>query len=317
MVDMNTEQLNNIMAGSSPAYPEHPGEPDCVYYLRHGMCGYGSRCRFNHPPASARPLQFADQAGSEGQLPERVGQPDCQYYLRTGDCKYGANCKYNHPCKIPGSSKEEVQLNLSGLPMRLGERECAHYARTGACKFGLNCKFHHPQPGATAAPVVSMSTSRPVYTLGTYHPSLDPVPLHAKPYIMARGSYLPGLRIPAASSYTPVILSPQWGFKGEPQCSFYLRYGICKFGPVCKFDHPILVPCYNVNAFGARPIVNMAMGVRIGMSGSATSYLHAEGLNGSQHATDQSKLKDEERPAAVCVAGTINSKVDGEESATG
>lgn len=31
------------------SYPERPGEADCIYYLRTGFCGYGSRCRFNHP----------------------------------------------------------------------------------------------------------------------------------------------------------------------------------------------------------------------------------------------------------------------------
>ena len=31
------------------AYPERPDEADCIYYLRTGFCGYGARCRFNHP----------------------------------------------------------------------------------------------------------------------------------------------------------------------------------------------------------------------------------------------------------------------------
>lgn len=33
----------------STGYPDRPGEPDCVYYLRTGMCGYGDNCRYNHP----------------------------------------------------------------------------------------------------------------------------------------------------------------------------------------------------------------------------------------------------------------------------
>ena len=24
--------------------------PDCAYYMRTGTCGYGSKCRYNHPP---------------------------------------------------------------------------------------------------------------------------------------------------------------------------------------------------------------------------------------------------------------------------
>ena len=31
------------------AYPERPGEPDCSYYIRAGLCRFGSTCRFNHP----------------------------------------------------------------------------------------------------------------------------------------------------------------------------------------------------------------------------------------------------------------------------
>lgn len=36
------------------AYPERPGATNCVYYLRTGSCGYGAKCRYNHPrdPAS-------------------------------------------------------------------------------------------------------------------------------------------------------------------------------------------------------------------------------------------------------------------------
>lgn len=37
----------------SEAYPQRAGAPDCAYYMRTGVCGYGSRCRFNHPPDRA------------------------------------------------------------------------------------------------------------------------------------------------------------------------------------------------------------------------------------------------------------------------
>lgn len=35
--------------GGGESFPERPDEPDCIYFLRTGVCGYGSRCRFNHP----------------------------------------------------------------------------------------------------------------------------------------------------------------------------------------------------------------------------------------------------------------------------
>ncbi|XP_062020388.1 zinc finger CCCH domain-containing protein 12-like [Rosa rugosa] len=35
--------------GPRESYPEMPEEADCSYYLRTGICGCGSRCRYNHP----------------------------------------------------------------------------------------------------------------------------------------------------------------------------------------------------------------------------------------------------------------------------
>ena len=37
------------LGGGVGSYPERPDEADCIYYLRTGFCGYGARCRFNHP----------------------------------------------------------------------------------------------------------------------------------------------------------------------------------------------------------------------------------------------------------------------------
>ena len=37
------------LGGGGEAYPERPDEADCIYYLKTGFCGYGPRCRFNHP----------------------------------------------------------------------------------------------------------------------------------------------------------------------------------------------------------------------------------------------------------------------------
>jgi len=36
--------------------PERPGEADCAYYLRTGACGYGERCRYNHPRDRPAPV---------------------------------------------------------------------------------------------------------------------------------------------------------------------------------------------------------------------------------------------------------------------
>ncbi|RXH99526.1 hypothetical protein DVH24_021328 [Malus domestica] len=43
------EQMWQLGLTSSESYPEKPGVPNCVYYMRTGFCGYGGRCQYNHP----------------------------------------------------------------------------------------------------------------------------------------------------------------------------------------------------------------------------------------------------------------------------
>eukprot|EP00252_Welwitschia_mirabilis_P001703 TRINITY_DN11628_c0_g1_i3.p1 TRINITY_DN11628_c0_g1~~TRINITY_DN11628_c0_g1_i3.p1 ORF type:complete len:539 (+),score=104.04 TRINITY_DN11628_c0_g1_i3:192-1808(+) len=130
-------------------YPERPGEKDCQYYMRTGVCSYGPACRFNHP------VNINQSVVCNGEFPERIGQPECQYYLRTGTCKYGTTCKYHHP---PNKERSNQKLNSLGFPLRQGEKKCPFYMRTGSCKYGVTCKFHHPELAAVRSPPGTAST---------------------------------------------------------------------------------------------------------------------------------------------------------------
>ncbi|XP_020252817.1 zinc finger CCCH domain-containing protein ZFN-like [Asparagus officinalis] len=246
-------------------YPDRPGEPDCAYFVRTGLCRFGMTCKFNHP--ANRKLAAASVAARvKGDYPERPGQPDCQYFMRTGTCKFGATCKFHHPrdkAEIAG----QVQLNLQGYPLRPNEKECSYYLRTGQCKFGLTCKFHHPH--SSTAPGQQ-----------SYAGGLTNWPL-------SRASFIPSPRWQGPSSYAQLIVpqglvqvsgwnpysntSPQSepiaGSQGstfssyragsipmslyaaqkenifperpdQPECQYYMKTGDCKFGAVCKFHHP-------------------------------------------------------------------------------
>ncbi|XP_008799415.2 zinc finger CCCH domain-containing protein 66-like isoform X3 [Phoenix dactylifera] len=211
-------------------YPDRPGEPDCIYYLRTGYCGYGSNCRYNHPNYIGQGTLYT------GVLPERDGQPDCQFFLKTGTCKFGVTCKYHHP--RDNHEVRQVQLNILGLPMRKGgvnhvpstdvagpkqisypkhhallgssapvdfperpdQPQCQYYMKTGSCKFGTSCKFHHPKERNQEA----------ICTIG-------PLGLPLRP--------------------------------GQPLCTFYSMYGSCKYGSTCKFDHPFMGYNYTLPAF--------------------------------------------------------------------
>ncbi|KAJ7513584.1 hypothetical protein O6H91_23G005400 [Diphasiastrum complanatum] len=202
MWQLNLQNTEGMEPSPGP-YPERPGEPDCVYYMRTGLCGYGMSCRFNHP--LNRKLAAAIARG-RGEYPERVGQPECQYYLKTGTCKFGATCKYHHP-RDKGGQSGRAQFNILGLPFRSGEKECAYYMRTGSCKYGVTCKFHHPQPTTTYMSVPSPSLYAPAGSPSA--PVAQHYPAGISSWPITRGHYLPSPRLQGPTSYAPLIIPPQ------------------------------------------------------------------------------------------------------------
>ncbi|XVF06956.1 hypothetical protein REPUB_Repub06bG0096000 [Reevesia pubescens] len=194
MWQMNLRSTETMESGP---YTERPGEPDCSYYIRTGLCRYGTTCRFNHPPN--RKLAIA-AARMKGEFPERVGQPECQYYLKTGTCKFGATCKFHHPRDKAGIAGR-VSLNILGYPLRPNETECAYYLRTGQCKFGSTCKFHHPQPTNM---MVSLRGS-PIYPTMPSPTTPDQQSYPGGISNWSRASYIPSPRWQGPSSYAPLI----------------------------------------------------------------------------------------------------------------
>ncbi|KAF9623109.1 hypothetical protein IFM89_037511 [Coptis chinensis] len=184
------ESMRKLGLDEKELYPERLSEPNCVYYMRTGSCGYGDRCRFNHPRNRALVVGTV----TEGvEYPERDGQPVCKFYLKTGTCKFGAYCKFHHPKNV-GGIIGSVSLNANGYPLRPGENECSYYVKTGQCKFGIACKFHHPQPAGT-----SVSAPAPAF-YQTVQSSLVPSSQHyevapnwqvTRPPLIS-GSYLQG-----------------------------------------------------------------------------------------------------------------------------
>ncbi|KMS96129.1 hypothetical protein BVRB_001660 isoform A [Beta vulgaris subsp. vulgaris] len=191
------------------SYPERAGEPDCIYYLRTGFCGYADRCRFNHP--RDRSTSAVVRSGRvSGDYPERAGQPICQYYMRTGSCKFGSSCKYHHP-RQGSSSGSPFALNIYGYPLRPGEKECTYYIKTGQCKFGMTCKFHHPPPtnvpGPAATPAgVPPTPLAPPTVYSAPAPAPQPYGMVTGNWPVARPSMMPGSYI--QGPYGPMLFSP-------------------------------------------------------------------------------------------------------------
>ncbi|KAK3041459.1 hypothetical protein RJ639_000436 [Escallonia herrerae] len=195
------ESMRRLGLWGRELYPERPGVPDCAYFMRTGSCGYGSKCRFNHPRDHSSVAGALRNVG--GDYPERMGEPACQYYLRTGTCKFGASCKFHHP-RHAGGSLSNVPLNIFGYPLRPDDKECSYYLKTGQCKFGITCKFHHPQPDGISLP----EPARPFYPTVQSSSSRSPEQ-HYGPstgYRGARPPLLPGSYVQRA--YSTVLLPP-------------------------------------------------------------------------------------------------------------
>lgn len=197
MWQMNLRSSETMESGP---YPERPGEPDCSYYIRTGLCRFGAMCRFNHPPN--RKMVIAN-ARMKGEFPERIGQPECQYYLKTGACKFGATCKFHHPREKAGIAGR-VSLNILGYPLRPNETECAYYLRTGQCKFGSTCKFHHPQPSNLMVSLRGSPVYPPINSPTT--PGQQSFPGGITNWSLSRTSFIPSPRWQGPSSYAPLIL---------------------------------------------------------------------------------------------------------------
>ncbi|KAL7000018.1 hypothetical protein U1Q18_001168 [Sarracenia purpurea var. burkii] len=208
-IQTNDNQDSGVVDNSCP-YPYRPGEPDCIYYLRTGLCGYGGKCKFNHPATAGQGGHY------KGALPERAGQPDCGYYLKTGTCKYGSTCKYHHPRDRNGVGP--VLLNILGLPMRQGEKPCPFYMKTGSCKFGAACKFDHPQPESVGT-VLAVPGNAAYGSSGSQ--IVPPSGLH---FVggLPKAPYLSGSCLQGPQSYMPVVVSPSQGIAPANGWNTYL-----------------------------------------------------------------------------------------------
>ncbi|XP_010484523.1 PREDICTED: zinc finger CCCH domain-containing protein 3-like isoform X1 [Camelina sativa] len=257
-------KVNDDGVAESNPYPDRPGEKDCQFYLRTGLCGYGSSCRYNHPTN----LPQGNNAYYKEALPERIGQPDCEYFLKTGACKYGSTCKYHHPKDRNGA--EPVLFNVIGLPMRQGEKPCPYYLRTGTCRFGVACRFHHPQPdnghstayGMPSLPSTGLQYASGLTMMSTY--GTLPRPQVPQSYVPIMISPSQGLFPPqgwgtymaapnpmynvknqpyysGSSASVPVAMALNRGLpesSDRPECRFFMNTGTCKYGDDCKYNHP-------------------------------------------------------------------------------
>ncbi|KAL9314039.1 hypothetical protein ACSQ67_019491 [Phaseolus vulgaris] len=224
-------QAKKDNAGEKEEQEERSGQTECKYYLRSGGCKFGKACKFNHTRGMSSSVSSIVELNFLG-LPIRVGEKECHYYMRTGSCKFGANCKFNHPDPTAGGGDSPSGYgNGSSISLQ----------------------------GVSQSSISSWSSSRPLNESTPF----VPVILSANPVVSPQSSewdgyqapvYLPERNMHLPSTYvmnnpameTNVYMHHQKQMQveefperpGEPECSYFLKTGDCKFKSNCKFHHP-------------------------------------------------------------------------------
>ncbi|KAH6777185.1 floral homeotic protein [Perilla frutescens var. hirtella] len=113
-------RLAQATVGLTPTiYPQRPGQLECDYYMKTGICKFGNNCKFHHPMDRSAPTVSAAESPQQNVkltlagLPRREGAIHCPYYMKTGTCKYGPTCKFDHPPpgEVMSSAVDEAKEN--------------------------------------------------------------------------------------------------------------------------------------------------------------------------------------------------------------
>lgn len=174
----------------------------------------------------------------ESSYPLRPGEPDCRDFLRTGRCKYGESCKYNHPTNVEvGGGVRPTNPGEPLFPVRPNEPPCQYFLKHGTCKFGQSCKFNHPS-GMSAGFQGVQGVNNTVLPSGLVFLTTNNAPSYtvdSNGGLRHSGSLGEVASLTAAPANVQIL--PQR--PNEQNCIYFLRNGRCKYGPTCKFHHPI------------------------------------------------------------------------------
>ncbi|XP_031377746.1 zinc finger CCCH domain-containing protein ZFN-like isoform X3 [Punica granatum] len=220
-------------------YPERPGEPDCSYYIRTGLCRFGATCRFNHPSN------------------RKLNEVECAYYLRTGQCKFGSTCKFHHrqPSNMMVPLRGSVYASVQS-PTAIGQQSYGGgVAGWSRASFIPSPRWQGP---SSYAPVILPQGMVSVPGWNTYNSQLASVSSSENLLQTAGNSQVYGttrqsdlVNIGSHGAFSPdysgslsvgsSAMQRENVFPerpGQPECQFYMKTGDCKFGAVCRFHHP-------------------------------------------------------------------------------
>ncbi|CAJ1943711.1 unnamed protein product [Sphenostylis stenocarpa] len=217
-------------SGEREETSERSGTTECKFYQRSGGCKFGKSCKYNHTRGkfSTPPVLELNFLG----LPIRQGERECPFYMRTGSCKFGANCKFNHPDPTTVGGCDPPSFGNGGSISLQGVSQPSVPS------------WSSPRTLNETSPFVPMMLSP---TQGVSAQSSDWNGYQASVYLPERNMHPPStfvLSNPAVDTNVYMHHQKQMSVEefperpGEPECSYFLKTGDCKFKSNCKFHHP-------------------------------------------------------------------------------
>jgi hypothetical protein len=98
--------------------------------------------------------------------------------------------------------------------------------------------------------------------------------------------------------------------QGAPPCTHYAQRGVCKFGPACKFDHPMGTLSYSPSAssLSDMPVAPYPVGSSIGTlaPSSSSSELRPELISGSSKDSVSSRMSSSMSTSSGSVGSTFS-----------
>ncbi|KAL0342410.1 UNVERIFIED_CONTAM: Zinc finger CCCH domain-containing protein 67 [Sesamum calycinum] len=200
------------------------------YYLTSGGCRYGKDCNYSHgsDKSSTSHIPEYNFLG----LPIRPGEKECPYYMRTGSCKYGANCRFHHPDPKTVAGGGSGYGNDRSLPSQVvSSSPLSSWSASGA--------FTSTTPFVPVIYPPTQGAARPNPEWNGYQRKAYPTSERSLPTppAFAINNLPTEINFPLQHQHDMAVQEhPER--PGEPECSFFLKTGDCKFKSNCKFHHP-------------------------------------------------------------------------------
>ncbi|CAF1707482.1 hypothetical protein HID58_055041 [Brassica napus] len=211
---------------------ENPRLMECKYYFRTGGCKYGETCRFSHTKEHT-PLPSRPELNFLG-LPIRPGEKECPFYMRNGSCKFGGDCKFNHP--------DPTAVGGVDSPLFRGNNGGSFAPKDAPQASSTSWSSPRHMNGTGTAPFIpvmysqnrGVSPQTPEWS-GYQAPSAYPPERN----ILPPSTYSANNSLAETSSFSQLQSTEEFPERpDQPECSYYVKTGDCKFKYKCKYHHP-------------------------------------------------------------------------------